>query len=232
MGISVTALRNKLTGGGARPSLFFSTVQFPVALRTMIDGLQGNESEISFFMTQASIPASTLDPLTIPFLGRQMKVPSIDRTFQPFNTRIINDEDYRIRHFFESWIEVMSPGQAIFDAASSFGSDAEGGSNEVFGQLEVHQMTKDGKVTGKKEAEAGLQNKFLGSYYFVDAFPTSVGEIALSWESGGEIEYFEVTFEYQYWVKKPSVEATDDNPFKEGPGVAAAKNWVENPSSE
>ena len=95
-----------------------------------------------------------------------------------------------------------------------------------------HQMTKDGKVTGKKEQEAGLQNKFLGSYYFVDAFPTSVGEIALSRESGGEIEYFEVTFEYQYWVKKPSVEATNDNPFKEGPGVAAAKNWVENPSSE
>ena len=227
MGISVTALRNKLTGGGARPSLFFSTVEFPVALREKIDGLNGNEKDISFFMTQASIPASTLDPLTIPFLGRQMKVPSIDRTFQPFNTRIINDEDYRIRHFFESWIEIMSPGQAIFDAASSFGSNVEGGDNEVFGQLEVHQMTKDGQVTGKKEKLAGQENKFLGSYYFIDAFPTSVGEIALSWESGGEIEYFEVTFEYQYWVKKPGADATNDDPFKD---AAQAANWVENPS--
>ena len=226
MGISVTALRNKLAKGGARPSLFFAKIVFPTqmvgripGLSTSPNGSELDENSISFFMKSASIPESTLTPQSIMFLGREMKVPSIDRKFGQFQTTIINDEDFRIRHFFESWIELLAPGAAIFEAESGFGADA---ANKVFGQLQVHQMQKDGMVS-----ESGIDSaKYMGSYYFRDAFPTTVDQIALSWDTADGIEEFGVTFDYQYWVKQPNTNPNEDNPFKEQSGQSF-NNWVE-----
>ena len=36
-------------------------------------------------------------------------------------------------------------------------------------------------------------------YNFRGAFPTSVAEISLTYDNGGEIETFDVSFTYQYW---------------------------------
>ena len=240
MGISVTALRKKLTGGGARPSLFYSRVEFPAGLKDESTGKKilglsdTEENDISFFMQNATIPESTVQMISQPFLGRQVKFPSIDREFAAFSTTIINDEDYKIRHFFESWIEIMAPGRAIFDATSAFG----GGSNQVFGKLEVHQMKKDGGVS-LYQPTAGFNSasgmSYLGSYYFVDAFPISVGEIALDWSTQNQIETFTVNFEYQYWYKDPSNEGQEksehsnpnESPFQPGKdSVDAASNWA------
>lgn len=253
MGISVTALRKKLTGGGARPSLFYSRVEFPPGLLTGTNKILGlndtSQSDISFFMQSATIPESTVQMISQPFLGRQVKFPSIDREFAAFSTTIINDEDYKIRHFFESWIEIMAPGQAIFDATSSFGSGTNG---SVFGKLEVHQMQKNGGVSTFTEASGSQEEestnsstdpKYLGSYYFVDAFPISVGEIALDWSTQNQIETFTVNFEYQYWYKDPSdagegTEHSDptNSPFQPEPNsnqpgaVKFAENWAKAPS--
>lgn len=242
MGISVTALRKKLTGGGARPSLFYSRVEFPPGLLTGANKILGlndtSQRDISFFMQNATIPESSVQMISQPFLGRQVKFPSIDREFAAFSTTIINDEDYKIRHFFESWIEIMAPGRAIFDATSAFG----GGSNQVFGKLEVHQMKKDGGVSSyspsdssASETRGGLSDShYLGSYYFVDAFPISVGEIALDWSTQNQIETFTVNFEYQYWYKDPKNEGQEksehsnpnESPFQPGTdSVDAAYNW-------
>ena len=215
MGIKVTALREKLKGGGARPSLFYSKISFP---QTLINGTAPNgkrilglsdqeESQISFFMQNAVIPESTIQMIQQPFLGRQVKFPSIDRDFGVFTTTIINDEDYKVRNFFESWIEVMAPGQAIFEGTSSFGKT----DNQVFGSLEVHQMKKDGNVS---EFEDNGKVSFLGSYYFIDAFPTTVGEISLDWSTQNQIETFTVNFEYQYWIKNPENKSDNNTPIR------------------
>lgn len=230
MGISVTSLRNKMAKGGARPSLFYAKIIFPSnmvgripGLSTSPNGMELDENSISFFMKAASIPESTLTPQSIMFLGREMKVPSIDRKFGQFQTTIINDEDFRIRHFFESWIELLAPGAAIFEAESGFGDDA---TKQVYGQLEVHQMQKDGRVS-----ESGIDSaKYMGSYYFKDAFPTTVDQIALSWDTADGIEEFGVTFDYQYWVKKPTEDPNGNNPFT-AQNNEAMDNWVETKSA-
>ena len=77
--------------------------------------------------------------------------------------------------------------------------------------------------------------KYLGSYYFVDAFPISVGEIALDWSTQNQIETFTVNFEYQYWYKDPKNEGVsksehsnpNESPFQPGKdSVDAASNWA------
>lgn len=242
MGINVTALRDKLRFGGARPSLFFCRVTFPTEVLNAIsvklpsfDPVKIHE-DFSFFMKAASVPDSTLNEIQKSFLGRDIKIPSIDRTFAPWTVTIMNDEDYRIRHFFEAWIEFISPGASIFEAQSGFGVDA---GNYVYGQMQVHQLQKDGGVSTSDGNRGGVSNPYLGSYYFKDAFPTNVSEIALSWDDKDTIEEFTVTFAYQYWVKNPSTLGVSENsvvnPFTDNEssdanitsGIANETNWLD-----
>ena len=132
----------------------------------------------------------------------------------------------------------MAPGRAIFDATSAFG----GGANQVFGKLEVHQMKKDGGVSAygggpSSETTQAISGdkKYLGSYYFVDAFPISVGEIALDWSTQNQIETFTVNIENQYWYKAPSNKDKDkslhsdpnESPFQPGKdSIDSASNWA------
>lgn len=239
MPISVTKLRDKLTGGGARPSLFYAKIDFSNLFRTAssTSSAQGlgssisnivDNGNISFFMKASQIPESTLNAVPMNFLGREFKVPSTDRVFQDWTVQVINDEDFRIRHVFESWVEHITPGGAIFDTQAAFGAD-----NTVFCNMEVHQLRKDGQVSNY-EVSSG-KNQFFGSYYFVDAFPTSVSGIDLSWDTKDAIEEFSVQFAYQYWEKRPdptqfdsSGDSTpnDTNPFRSTENDAAS-SWAD-----
>ena len=226
MGISVTALRNKLVGGGARPSLFYAKIKLPTngELTGVRNSLSiSDDNYASFFIKTAQIPESTIASVPINFLGREFKVPSIDRTFADWTVTVINDEDYKIRHLFEAWIEYMAPGKAIFESATGFGATPE-----IFGDMEVHQLDKKGSVINDT-------SKYYGSYFFKDAFPINVSAIDLSWDTKDTIEEFSVTFAYQYWEKAsgttvPTTTSSSstigaDNPFKAS-DVEQTSGWV------
>ena len=226
MGISVTELRKRMTGGGARPSLFYANVDFASVQQGLgkkvgdILGTNGG-NDMSFFMKGAQIPDSTVTAISINFLGREFKVPSTDRVFQDWTVTVINDEDFRIRLVFEAWIEYMTPGKAIFETAAAFGQEGinfnkgEG----IFCDMSVHQMRKAG-------GPVQYGGDYLGSYFFKDAFPTSVTAIELNWDQKDVIEEFTVTFAYQYWEKLAAGEAktrgVDDDPFTNG----TEKSWL------
>ena len=75
MGISVTTLRNKLAGGGARPSLFYAKLNFPETgelVDTVLSGTNLSQTDISFYIKAAQIPESTIASVPINFLGRAL----------------------------------------------------------------------------------------------------------------------------------------------------------------
>ena len=245
MGISVTKLRERLTGGGARPSLFFANVDFSNVRGGLGDVVNGildggtnatttattsTGSDMSFFMKGAQIPDSTVNPIAINFLGREFKVPSTDRVFQDWTVTVINDEDFRIRHVFEAWIEYMTPGKAIFETARAFGSNAgdaaAGEAKSIFCNMSVHQMGKSPQGTDNKPGPVQYDGQYLGSYFFKDAFPTSVTAIELNWDQKDVIEEFTVTFAYQYWEKMSPTNAKTEidkvNPF----AINDATSWL------
>jgi hypothetical protein len=228
MGISVTQLRDQLKGGGARPSLFFAKILFSENLKTalgstlkgIIDSDEGNG--ISFFMKGSQIPESTLNSVSMNFLGREFKIPSTDRVFQDWTVQVMNDEDYRIRHVFEAWIEHITPGGAIFDTQAAFGNESD---NSVFCDMQVHQLRKDGYVSRFPSSSETSNALNFGSYYFKDAFPTSVSGIDLSWDTKDTIEEFTVQFAYQYWEKDPNPDIAVESPFGNSSSTQAV-NWV------
>ena len=132
--------------------------------------------ELASYMCKAtSMPASTIAPIEVPFRGRQLKIAG-DRTFEPWSVTIINDTDFNVRNSFEQWMNGINQHKANtgLTQPSSYMAD-----------MIVQQLDKDGTV--KK------------TYNIRGTFPTNLGAIELSYESGDVIEEFEVEMQIQYW---------------------------------
>lgn len=98
--LGVDDFKSKIRGGGARPNLFKTTLNFP--------GYAGGDVELTSFMCRAAqLPASTIAPITVPFRGRQLQMAG-DRTFEPWTVTIINDTDFNIRDAMERWMNGMA----------------------------------------------------------------------------------------------------------------------------
>lgn len=165
---SINDFKAKLIGGGARNNLFKVTLNFP-------SFAAGNSELASFMIKAASLPASIIAPITVPFRGRQLQVAG-DRTFDPWNITVINDNTMDLRNSFEKWMNginahventgLMNPSDYMVDA-------------------EVSQLNKAGAV--------------VKTYKFRSIFPSAVSAIDLSYDSQNTIEEFGVEFQVLMW---------------------------------
>jgi hypothetical protein len=205
MAFNINRFKSELTGGGARPSLFEVTLNFPLTLGLAAgtqgsgvgttDGLGGESRKLTFMCKASSIPASTIAPIEVPYFGRKVKFAG-NRTFAEWTITIINDEDFLIRKGFEAWLAGINGHETntklFTDGASgSLGLNAAG-----------YQQTGTVKQFGKK-------GNVLRSYQFINVFPSEVSPIELNWSSENEIEEYTITLQYDYWVADPVVNVGD-----------------------
>lgn len=198
---SLSQFKSRLAGGGARPNLFeVSIPSFPSAISDAWgSGDQSENGTFKFLCKAAALPASNTPSVPVPFRGRQLKV-SGDRTFDPWTVTIINDEDFQLRTAFERWANVISK---LDDATgvtnpSSYMTDAY-----------VQQLGRGAERFAT--TNSGGQSAVLRTYKFFDIFPTTISEIALSYESGDTLEQFDVTFDVQYYTIGNSLESSGSN---------------------
>lgn len=166
--LGVDDFKSKLKGGGARPNLFNVKMNFPAYAL-------GDAELTSFMCKAAALPASTVNVITVPFRGRQLKIAG-DRTFETWTVTVINDTDFAIRDAMERWMNGINS----HNANTGFNDPAEYQTD-----LSVEQLDKDGIV--------------LKTYNFRSCFPTSVAAIELSYETVDTVEEFTVEFQVQYW---------------------------------
>jgi hypothetical protein len=170
---------NGLIYGGARPSLFKVIMGFPQGAA----GIQADPQRASFLIRAAQLPASTVDPIDIPYFGRKIKIAG-DRTFADWTITVMNDEDFQLRNSFEAWLNYIN----------THVSNRSGEGNIIPSDykvaIEVQQYGKAGPSD-----EAGI----IRSYLLSGAFPTSVDAISLDWDTTNTVETFDVTFAYDYW---------------------------------
>ena len=158
----------KLKGGGARPNLFRATVNFP-------GYAEGDVELTSFLCKAAQLPASVMNPIDVPFRGRQLKIAG-DRTFEPWTPTIINDTDFSVRNAMERWMNGINAHQANTGLVNPVDYQAD---------LLVEQLDRDESV--------------IKTYNFRGCFPTNLSAIDLSYETVDTIEEFTVEFQVQYW---------------------------------
>jgi len=173
MAFNITQFKGALPFGGARNSLF------EVSLNNPPGGLTNPLTDSTKFLTRAAeIPAATLGNIPVQYFGRAVNFAG-NRTFAPWTTTILNDEDFGIRNSLEEW------SSKINGLANNLREPSFGTSFTYKADLNVTQFSKVGVP--------------LRTYTFVGAYPAEVSAIALDW-SGEAIEEFTCTWQYDYWV--------------------------------
>jgi hypothetical protein len=188
---SITKFKANLKQGGARPSLFNVEFQYP-------SGITHPPTKAQFLVKATTIPASTIGSYDVFYHGKAIHVAG-DRTFDTWDTTIINDEDFGIRNTLENWMNSISNhklntrDKEIFDTS-------EGDVAKYKKTLQVTQFGKNGKS--------------LRTYKFNGAWPSALSTINLDWSTASEIEEFTCTWVYDSWslttMEESSVSSFDD----------------------
>ena len=167
---SIDDFKAQLKGGGARPNQFRVTIVPPIGIVT---GL--NVANSSFLCKASKLPGQTLGEIEVPFRGRKIYVAG-DREFETWNSTFLNDSDFNIRNAIERWMN------GINDLADNTGTIV---SSDYQSDLTVEQLDRDGTT--------------IKSYIFRNAYPLTLADIELSYETVNALEEFEVTWRYQHF---------------------------------
>ena len=170
MATDISTFKGKLVYGGARPSLFDVAISQPQAM--------SGTTAPSTMITQcnvSAIPSLTVTPIERQYLGRTVKIPG-DMVFADLTTTIINSEDYEIRSFCEEWMDILN-GHKDNSGVSD--------SSTFYGTVNLTQYAKTGEM--------------LMQYRFNDCWPSTISEIALSYDTASDIETFDITWSYNYY---------------------------------
>ena len=176
MTFALSDFKTNLTGGGARPALFTVELKYPTAVK------QDKTIPSRFLVKGASIPASTIGTYDVFYHGKAIHVAG-DRTFETWDTTIINDEDYGIRIALEKWMDLLADHK--LNTRVGF-SSSEGEQASYKQDIFVTQFGKDGE--------------HKHHYHFLGAFPTTISAIPLDWGTASEIEEYTVTWTYDKWM--------------------------------
>jgi len=172
---NVNKFKASLKQGGARPSLFKVIFDYP-------SGIPDPPTKASFLVKATTIPASTIGSYDVFYHGKAIHVAG-DRTFDTWDTTIINDEDFGIRKVLEAWMAGIS-NHSLNTRDKLVFNTSEGDVAKYKSTLKVIQFSKAGEE--------------LREYKFIGAWPSVLSTINLDW-STQEIEEFTCTWVYDSW---------------------------------
>tara|TARA_B100001093_G_scaffold450290_1_gene456998 strand:+ start:351 stop:962 length:612 start_codon:yes stop_codon:yes gene_type:complete len=168
--------------GGVRPNLFQVEHNWPTSnlVEPTIDGLSDNP--VMYMCKSAALPATNVGTVELPFRGRVVKVPG-DRTYETWTATFYNDDAFKLRSAYEKWIALTNGVDA---------NVAEADISDVFKNIQVSQLDK---FSG-----GANELKPIRTYTLVQAWPVSVGQIAVAYDNNDSYEEFDVEFAYQYHI--------------------------------
>ena len=167
-----------LVEGGARPSLFQVSFAVPTGLNVETVGDLTATRQLSFLVQAASLPASLVDQIEVPYFGRRIKY-SGERVFQDWTVSVLNDEDFAARDLFETWSNSI---------------------NSLVGNQTITPDLLAYKIANATVSQYGKGGDIIRSYEFFGLWPKTVSDIRLDWSLANQMEVFEVQFALDYWV--------------------------------
>jgi hypothetical protein len=177
---NIADFKAQMIGGGARPNQFRVELTFPSFVTLGV--IAGQRAQ--FLCRAASLPASTIETISIPYRGRPVNFAG-ERSFQPWTVSIYNDTTFNVRNALEQW-------QSGIQQYNSTNGRTNPTDYQV--DLSVHQLDRNGAT--------------IKSYKFTDAFPTNIGAITLDYEQQNAIEQFDVEFVYNFFTSNEGAGAS------------------------
>ena len=183
MTFGIGKFRNALGKMGARPTLFQVRIEFPVRAAATTDVLEKQY----FLVKEAVLPTETVGTVSIPFQGRMVYTPG-DRSYEPLTLNSYNDENFAVRDALNNWMNLMN------NPASNLRQTLEGDPLQT--NVSITQLSKEGDA--------------VKSVRFFNVFPSSIGEIPLSYGATDTIEEFPIIMTYDYWTPISPVQIVSD----------------------
>ena len=180
---------------GVKPNMYQVSVNWPSEL----DQGKGapDKDLVNILCKSAALPASNLGVIEVPFRGRTVKIAG-DRTFDTWSATFINDEDLKIRSYFEEWLAKINSHENNASPLFRPSSSSEG----YMANLSVNQLEKNSTTNG------GV----IREYTLWHAFPTSVSQIDLAYDSNDQVSEFSVEFQLSYWTAESKASAESSPP--------------------
>jgi len=171
---NIQQFKDKLTFGGARANLFEVQLQFPITL----DAILPSTEDMSFMIKAATMPASVIENIDVPYRGRMLKVAG-DRTYENWTVTVINDVNMPIRTAMEQWMNHINRAESNTSSAGFLNA------LDYYADLKITQLGRN-SLRGK-------------TYIFKGAYPVNISAIEMAYETNNAIQDFTVEFAYQYW---------------------------------
>ena len=165
---NLSGFTQALQGGGARAN------QFSVSMSG--SGAAGLTGNFHFLCRSAQIPALTIGEIAVPYRGRQIFLAG-DRTYDAWTVTVMNDRQYSVRAFLESWMDDMS------DIGGTTKANALSAST-YYGNATVMQLDRN--------------NSAIRTYKLEGVWPTTLDAIDLSFDANDAIEEFGATFRFNW----------------------------------
>lgn len=142
MAFNIKEFKSNLLYGGARSNLFEVQMGYPPGLNVGDEGVELNQftRKLSFLCKVASIPSFSVDPVVVPFQGREVYTVGT-KVFDPFTITVINDEDFYIRKTFEYWVGAMNGSNST---TKNSGVNSSPSSYQVDGLVKQYSQTSLG----------------------------------------------------------------------------------------
>lgn len=161
----------------ARPNQFSVEISFP----SFVADAAGHGRDSTYLVKSATIPEVTIEDITLMYRGRQYHEAG-EKTFQPWTCTIYNSANFAIRTALEEWANGIQQSTSIGGVTipTQYKTD-----------ILIKHLNRNGTV--------------LREYKLIGAYPTTIGQIQLDYESGNQVETFDVTFTYDYFVSDKRV---------------------------
>ena len=165
---NLSSFTSALQGGGARANQFQVTMGGAGA-----SGLTGN---FHFLCRSAQVPALTIGEVAVPYRGRTIYLAG-DRVYDAWNITILNDRNYSVRAYLESWMDNMS------DLGATTKANALS-SASYYANATVKQLDRN--------------NAVIRTYKLEGLWPTTLDAIDLSYDANDAVEEFGCTFRFNW----------------------------------
>jgi hypothetical protein len=162
---------NRLSGGGARAN------QYQVRLA----GPGVNTEMLSFLCRSATMPASSVGEVAVPFRGRVVYVAG-ERTYADWTVGIFNDAGWTIRSQLEAW------SNSVMDVGATTGGLQS--PESYYGEADIIQLSRNEDV--------------IWQAHLYSVWPTNIAEIALAYDTNDIVEEYDVTFRFNYMTTGPT----------------------------
>lgn len=157
----------------ARPNQFRVHINFPTAL---VDNGANIKEQATFLTYQASLPGYRTEDISVYYRGRIIHEAG-EKQYDQWQCTIYNSADFAIRSAIEQWISAIHDPEVIagITRPESYKSTI------LIEQLDRNENT-------------------LRVYKLIGAWPLDSGSIELNFSEGAQIESFQTTWSYDYFI--------------------------------